>query len=99
MDCDQFICFFDKGFGGDPEDDRIPVGVGKTRDEAMGMGIRNVLPTLPELGTLAAYNSGFVTVAQPQLSAEDFETIGTTITDFFAGRAKLVTEEPEGTPG
>lgn len=93
--CDQFICFYDIGVGGDPEDDRYPVGLGATRDEALQMGIRNALPHVAEMGVMAAYNSGFVTIAQPDLSAEDFAAVGKVITDFFAGKAKLKTTSGE----
>jgi hypothetical protein len=90
-ECDQFICFFDFGHGSDEEEYRYPVGVGKTRDEALAAGIRNVMPTIADLGVMGMYNSGWVTISQPQLTADEFATVGTVVADFFAGRTKLRT--------
>jgi hypothetical protein len=89
--CDQFICFFDFGHGADEEEYRYPVGLGKTRDEALAEGIKNVMPTIADLGVMGMYNSGWVTVSQPQLTAEEFAAVGKVVTDFFAGRTKLRT--------
>jgi hypothetical protein len=89
--CNQFICFFDFGHGSDEEEYRYPVGLGTTRDEALAAGIKNVMPTIAELGVMGMYNSGWVTISQPQLTAEEFAAVGTVVTDFFAGRSNLRT--------
>lgn len=89
--CDQFICFFDTGTTGDEKKDRYPVGVGETREDAFAMGISNVMPDLAGLGVYGMAQSGFITIPQPQLTAEEFETVGGVVRDFFAGRIRLET--------
>lgn len=87
--CNQFICFFDSGATGDEEQDRYPVGVGTTRDEAMAMGLKNVMPDIAEMGVAGMMHTGFIVIAQPQLTAEEFATLGGVVKDFFAGKLKL----------
>lgn len=88
-ECDQFICFFDSGATGDEEQDRYPVGFGKTRREAFSMGLTNVMPDVAKLGVYGMAQSGFVTIAQTQLAPDEFAALGKIVTDFFAGREKL----------
>jgi hypothetical protein len=88
-ECDQFICFVDLGITGIEEQDRYPVGVGKTRAEAFEMGIRNTLTSLAEIGFRALAQSSLVTVAQPQLPPDGFEALGNIIKEFFAEKEKL----------
>lgn len=91
-ECDQFICFFDTGATGDEKTDRYPVGFGATRSEALSMGIKNVMPDLANLGVYGMAQSGFVTIAQPELTADEFAGLRKIVTDFFAEKAKLQTE-------
>jgi hypothetical protein len=89
-ECGQFICFLDTGHTGDEEQDRYPVGYGSTRADAMGMAFRNAMPHLAEAGVYAMAQTGFVTIAQPNLSAADFAEVAKVIDDFFAGKLKMV---------
>jgi hypothetical protein len=94
-DCDQFICFFDSGATGDEERDRYPVGFGKTRGEAFKMGLTHVMPDVAKLGVYGMAQSGFITIAQPNLSADEFAALGEIVTDFFTKRDTLQRTEPE----
>jgi hypothetical protein len=77
----------------DEEEYRYPVGVGKTRDEALAsMGSGTSCRPSPSLGVMGMYNSGWVTICQPQLTADEFAALGTVVTDFFAGDTKLRTD-------
>lgn len=88
--CNQFICFLDTGHTGDEEQDRYPVGYGSTRADAMGMGFRNAMPHLAEAGVYAMAQTGFVTIAQHDLTAADFAEVAKVIDDFFAGKLRMV---------
>lgn len=83
----QFICFFDKGLTGDEEEDRVPIAIGTTREEAMSIGLPRGIAALGEMGFHEIMYSGFIVIAQPQLSAEEFASVGRTIDDFFAKQA------------
>jgi hypothetical protein len=89
-DCNQFICFLDTGHTGDEEQDRYPVGYGSTRADAMAMGFRNAMPHLAEAGVYAMAQTGFITIAQHNLSADEFSEVAKVIDDFFAGKLKMV---------
>ncbi len=79
----QFICFFDRGTTGDPEKDRVPIAIGETRDAALAIGLPRMLQMVA--GDFWAMQYGSVaTVAQPDLSAADFRSVGETIDQFFA---------------
>lgn len=87
--CNQFICFFDSGATGDEEKDRYPVGVGTTREEAMAMGLKHVMPDIAEMGVAGMMHTGFIAIAQPRLSAEEFKQVGDLVKDFFSGKLKI----------
>jgi hypothetical protein len=48
------------------------------------------MPHLAEAGVYAMAQTGFVTIAQPNLSAEEFAEVAKVIDDFFAGKLKMV---------
>lgn len=81
---DQFICFFNSGATGYEEDDRVPIAIGATRDEAMQRGLPRGLRMVGQIGVRAASLSSFVTVAQPQLSPDAFAQVGKVCDDVFA---------------
>lgn len=89
-DCKQYICFLVTDLTDDEEQDRYPVGYGETQEDAMGMAFRNAMPHLAEAGVYAMAQTGFVTIAQPNLSPDDFAEVAKLIDDFFAGKLKMV---------
>lgn len=79
----QFICFFDSGETGCEEHDRVPIAVGTTREEAIQAGIPRMLEAIGG-GFVAMQYGSLATVAQPDLSPDDFEVVRKTVDDFFA---------------
>lgn len=79
-DCNQFICFYDRGNDnfGDAED-RVPIGAGSTREEAIADGLPATLAISAQGGFWQLMVGYAVTVAQPDIKAEDWPELVQTI--------------------
>ena len=75
-DCDQFICFYDRGRNNNEDaEDRVPIGAGSSREEAIQDGLPASLAIGADGGFWQLMCGYITTVAQPDISPDKWKVV------------------------